>query len=65
MVKSPALTTDIDLEQRAIPITKRDKYPERHSRVHSDDFQSLNFPLLAPPNNHDETCELAEHFDPD
>jgi hypothetical protein len=48
-----------------VPITKRDKYPEHHSRVHSDDFQSLTFPLLAPRNNHDKTCEPAEQFDPD
>jgi hypothetical protein len=59
MVESPAPTTDADLEQGTVPITKRDKYPERHSRVHSDDFQSLSFPLLAPCNSHDKTCEPA------
>jgi hypothetical protein len=65
MVKSPAPMTDADLERGTIPITKRDKYPARHLRVHSDDFKSLNFPLLAPRNNHDKMCEPAEHFDPD
>jgi len=64
MVESLAPTTDADLE-RAILITKRDKYPEHHSRVYSDDFQSLTFPLLAPCNNHDKTCKPAKHFDPD
>jgi hypothetical protein len=65
MVESPAPTTDADLVRGIVPITKRDKYPEHHSRVHSDDFQSLTFPLLAPRNNHDKTCEPAEQFDPD
>jgi hypothetical protein len=65
MVESRAPTTDADLERGIVPITKQDKYPEHHSRVHSDDFQSLTFPLLAPRNNHDKTCEPAEQFDPD
>jgi hypothetical protein len=65
MVEPPAPTADADLEQGTVPITKRDKYPERYSHAHSDDFQSLTFPLLAPRNNHDKTCEPAEHFDPD
>jgi hypothetical protein len=64
MVESPAPTTDADLEQGTVPITKRDKYPELYSHAHSDDFQSLTFPLLAPRNNHDKTCEPAEHFNP-
>ena len=65
IVESPAPMTDADLEQGTVPITKRDKYPERHSHVHSDDFQSLTFPLLTSRNNHDKTCEPADHFDPD
>jgi len=63
--KSPASMADSDLKPETVPITRRDKYPEHHSHVHSDDFQSLTFPLLAPRNNHDKTCEPAEHFDPD
>lgn len=65
MDEPPALMTDADLEQGTVLITKRDKYPERHSHAHSDNFQSLTFPLLAPRNNHDKTCEPAKHFDPD
>jgi len=57
--------TNPDLEQETVPITRRDKYPERQPHVHSEDFQSLTFPLLAPRNNHDKSCEPAEHFDPD
>jgi hypothetical protein len=63
--ESPRPTTDPDFEPEFIPITRRDKYPERHSRVHSEDFNSLIFPVLASRNNHDKTCEPAEHFDPD
>jgi hypothetical protein len=37
MVESPAIT-DTDLEQGAIPITKRDKYLESYSRIYLDDF---------------------------
>ena len=51
-------------EEEPIPITKREKYPERRSRVHSEDFHSLTFPILAPRNNYEKTCESAEHFDP-
>ncbi len=65
IVQSLAPTTDLDLEQESVTVTKRDKYPERHSRLYSDDFQSLTFPLLAPRSNHDKTCEPAEQFDPD
>lgn len=46
-------------------ITKRDKYPERYSPIHSADFQSLLFRVHTPRNNYDNTCEPAEHFDPD
>jgi hypothetical protein len=53
------------LGRKTILITRRDKYPERLSHLHSEDFRSLTFPLLAPRNNHDKTCEPAEHFDPD
>jgi hypothetical protein len=38
IVESLVPTTDIDREQGTIPITKRDKYPERYSRVYLDDF---------------------------
>ena len=65
IIKSLALTTDADFKQGTALITKRDKYLESHSRVHSNDFQSLNFPLLAPRNNYNKTCELVKHFDPD
>jgi len=65
IIESLAPTRDADLERVTTPITNRDKYPENHSRVRSDDFQSLTFPLLAPRNNHDKTCEPAEQFDPD
>lgn len=65
LFESSALPTNVDPEMETNLITKRDKYSERHSRVHSDDFQRLNFPLLAPRNNHIETCEPAEQFDPD
>jgi len=65
MVESPAPMTNTDLEQRTVPITKRNKYPERHSHIHSDDFQSLTFPLLASHNNHNKTCDPTDHFDPD
>jgi hypothetical protein len=46
------------------PTTRGYKYPKPHWRLYSDDFQSLTFQLLAPRNNHDKTCEPAEHFDP-
>ncbi|PVH73311.1 hypothetical protein DL98DRAFT_431560, partial [Cadophora sp. DSE1049] len=61
----PGPEAGYDFEPETIPITRRDKYPERHSRVHSEDFNSLTFLLLAPRNNYDKTCEPAEHFDPD
>jgi hypothetical protein len=63
--EAPPRRIEQHFEEETIPITRRDKYPERHSRVHSDDFRSLTFPLLAPRNNHYNTCEPAEHFDPD
>ncbi|PMD37753.1 hypothetical protein L207DRAFT_432223 [Hyaloscypha variabilis F] len=57
-------SVEAEPEEEPIPITKREKYPERRSRVHSEDFHSLTFPILAPRNNYEKTCESAEHFDP-
>lgn len=65
IVKSLAPITDADFEQGTALIIKRDKYLERYSRVHLNDFQLLNFPLLAPRNNHNKTCELTKHFNLD
>ncbi|KAI9652349.1 MAG: hypothetical protein M1829_001672 [Trizodia sp. TS-e1964] len=57
-------STDPDLPKPET-IKRRDKYPELQPRVHSEDFNSLTFQLLAPRNNYDKTCKPAEHFDPD
>ncbi len=45
--------------------TKREKYPECHSRIPAADFHALTFPLLVPRNNHDKACEPAATFDPE
>ena len=48
---------------------KRYKYPSPSSppspRLFAANFHSLQYPLLAPRNIHDHTCEPVEHFEPD
>jgi len=46
--------------------TIREKYPEPPSPKRlTTDFSSLSYPLLAPRNNYDSTCEPVEEFEPD
>jgi hypothetical protein len=46
--------------------TTREKYPALSSpKQLAVDFSSLEYPLLAPRNNYDSTCEPDEEFEPD
>ncbi|KUJ06136.1 uncharacterized protein LY89DRAFT_692670 [Mollisia scopiformis] len=55
-------------DRKSSPVvrTTREKYPEPPSpRLLAADFPFLSYPLLAPRNNYDSTCEPVEQFAPD
>lgn len=55
----------LDYPSESVLFTKRDKYPGHRSPVYSADFHSLSFPLLAPRNHYEKTCDPVEEFDRD
>ncbi|RFU33664.1 hypothetical protein B7463_g2683, partial [Scytalidium lignicola] len=64
-VKPPEPPSPADSEP-SIVVRTREKYQEPPSpKLLAADFPSLSFPLLAPRNNYDYTCEPAEQFEPD
>jgi hypothetical protein len=52
-------------EPEPTPFARREKYPEQLSHMLAADFCSLSYPLLAPRDNYDGTCEPAANFDKD
>jgi len=52
-------------ETEPTPFARREKYPEQLSHMLAADFHSLSYPLLAPRDNYDGTCEPAADFEND
>lgn len=46
-------------------ITRRKRSPESPRPTFSVNFYHLSYPLIAPRNNFEDTCEPSEKFDPD
>ncbi|CZR65360.1 uncharacterized protein PAC_15260 [Phialocephala subalpina] len=64
-VESEPVESELPPEPSPVVRTTREKYPKAPSpRLFAADFPSLSFPLLAPRNNYDNTCEPAEQFEP-
>jgi hypothetical protein len=60
-----AESVSVDQEQEAMSAAVREESPEELTHMLTVDFHTLSFPLLAPRDNYDGTCEPAADFEKD
>ena len=56
---------ELEPESVSTPLARRENNSEQLSHMLTTDFPSLSYPLLAPRDNYDGTCEPAANFDKD